>query len=239
MDEQPESLSASLILSITKADQTEALFSLSDSVIADSVESIEKSDLLSNFPITREIVGLIKLGSVFRERRFASKLFSFLGETSKMSQEDKDRFVYKLDIDSDKAQETGEVLLEIIDKITNREKAVMIGKVVRAFGHEEDLSYELMLHMCEIIHRAYLKDLQHLEAGSGYSESNLESIGVIMPIRHKDIENIAKQAIEAGEYAAIPIKDGMTPTPAREPKMQRSGLTEEGANLQRILSSYI
>jgi hypothetical protein len=142
-------------------------------------------------------------------------------------------------MDPAKTQEAGEAILDMIDKITNKEEAVMIGKVIRAYGNEEALTYELMLHMCEIIQRAYLSDLQYLAAGAGYNESNLESVGAIKPIRHEDIEAIVKQAVEAGEYAAIPIKNGMTPAPAREPKMARSGLTEEGANLQRILSNYI
>ncbi len=239
MNEQPENVTSSLFYSISTTNQTDSLFSLSDSVITDSVEAIRESDLLSHFPITRQIVGLIKAGFSYRDRRFISKLLSFLGEASKMSQEEKDRFIHKLDMNPAKAQEAGEAILDMIDKITNKEKAVMIGKVIRAYGNEEDLTYELMLHMCEIIQRAYLSDLQYLVAGVGYNESNLESVGVIKPIRHEDIEAVVKQAVEAGEYAAIPIKDGITPAPAREPKIVRSGLTEEGASLQRVLSSYI
>lgn len=238
MNEEPENVSKSLLYSVTVADQTDALFSLSDTIITDSVEAIKDSDLLSHFPITRELIGLIKAGFAYHDRRFVSKLLSFLGETSKMSKEDKEEFLRKLDESPKKAQEAGEAILDIIDKITSKEKAVMIGKVIRAYGHESELGYELMLHMCEIIQRAYLSDLECLPLGSGYNESNLESVGVIKPIRHEDIEKIVKQAIEAGEYAAIPIKGDLTIPPLRDPKMERAGFTEEGTNLQRILREY-
>lgn len=238
MHEEPESIPESLIHSVMAADQTDALFSLSDTIITDSIDAIKDSDLLSHFPITRELIGLAKVGFAYRDRRFVSKLLSFLAETSKMSQKDKENFLRKLDETPEKAREAGETILDIIDKITNKEKAIMIGKVIRAYGHESGLSYELMLNMCEIIQRAYLSDLQCLPLGRGYNESNLESVGVIKPIRHEDIEKIVKQAVDAGEYAAIPVKGDLTIPPVRDPKMDRAGFTKEGANLQRILKDY-
>jgi len=238
MDEEPENIPESLMRSVVNDYDTDVLFSLSDSIIRDSVDAIKDSDLLSEIPITREIIGLVKVGFAYQQRRSISKLLSFLAESSKMSKEDKERYLRKLDENPKNAKQAGEIILDIIDKVTSTEKAIMVGKVVRAYGHEEAITYELMMHMCEIIERAYLQDLQCLPRGEGYNASNLESVGIIKPIRHEDIEKIVKAAIEAGEYASIPIKDGITPAPAREPKLDRSGFTEEGSNLQRILRDY-
>jgi hypothetical protein len=237
-DTEPDNIPESLMRSVVNDSNTEVLFSLSDTIITDSIEAIKDSDLLSHIPITREIIGLIKAGFAYRDRRYISKLLSFLAETSKMSQEDKEQYTRKLDEDPKKAREAGETILDIIDKVTSRQKAIMVGKVVRAYGHEESLTYDLIMRICEIIERTYLQDLQGLQAGEGYNESNLESVGIIKPIRHEDIEKVVKAAIEAAEYASPTIKDGLTPPPPREPKIDRSGLTEEGSNLQRILRSY-
>ncbi len=217
---------------------TEALFSLSDQVITNSVEIIKDSDVLSNLPITREIIGLVKVGFAYRDRRYLSKLLSFLAETSKMSAEDKAEYTRKLDENPKKAREAGETILDIIDKLTSREKAIMVGKLVRAYGHEKVLSYDVLMRMCEMVERAYLQDLQGLQRGNGYNESNLESVGIIKPIRHEDIEKVVLAAIKAAEWASPTIKDGLTPPPPREPKIDRSGLTDEGTNLQRILREY-
>ena len=238
MDEKPENISESLMRSIVNDSDTDALFSFSDTIITDSVEAIKDSDLLSHLPITRVILGLIKVGFAYRDRRYLSKLLSFLAETSKMSQGDKEQYTLKLDEDPKKAREAGETILDIIDKVTSRAKAVMVGKLVRAYGHESSLDYDMLMRMCEIVERAYLQDLQGLQNGEGYNASNLESVGIIKPIRHEDIEKVVKAAIEAAEYASPTIKDGLTPPPPREPKIDRSGLTEEGSNLQRILRDY-
>lgn len=237
-DNKPESVPESLMHSVVNDSDTEVLFSLSDTIITDSIEAIKDSDLLSSIPITREIMGLVKAGFAYRDRRYISKLLSFLAETSKMSQEDKDQYTRKLDEDPKKAHDAGETILDIIDKVTSRQKAIMVGKMVRAYGHEESLTYDLLMRMCEIIERAYLQDLQGLQKGEGYNASNLESVGIIKPIRHEDIEKVVQAALESAKYESIVIKDPATNPPPPEPKIDRSGLTEEGSNLQRILRSY-
>jgi hypothetical protein len=238
MDVKPENIPESLMRSVINDSDTDVLFSLSDTIITDSVEAIKDSDVLSHLPITREIIGLIKVGFAYRDRRYLSKLLSFLGETSKMSEEDKDRYTRKLDEDPKKAQEAGETILDIIDKVTSREKAIMVGKLVRAYGHEAALTYDMLMRMCEIIERAYLQDLQGLQIGEGYNASNLESVGIIKPIRHEDIEKVIQAALKTAKYEGITIKDPGTNPPPPEPKIDRSGLTEEGSNLQRILREY-
>ncbi len=238
MDEEPENIPASLMRSVVNDSDTEALFSLSDTIITDSVEAIKDSDLLSHLPITKEIIGLIKVGFAYRDRRYLSKLLSFLAETSKMSEEDKAEYTRKLDEDPKKAQEAGETILDIIEKVTSREKAVMIGKLVRAYGHEKDITYNLLMRMCEMVERAYLQDLQALQRGGGYNEANLESVGIIKPIRHEDIEKIVRAALESAKYESIPIKDPVSNPAPPEPEMDHSGLSEEGTNLQRILRDY-
>jgi hypothetical protein len=238
MDEKPENIPESLMRSVVNDEDTEALFNLSDSLLTNSVDVIKDSDVLSHLPITKEILGLIKVGFAYRDRRYLSKLLSFLAETSKMSDEDRAEYTRKLDEDPKKARETGEAILDIIDKVTSREKAIMVGKLVRAYGHENELSRDMLMRMCEMVERAYLQDLQALQQGQGYNEANLESVGIIKPIRHEDINKVVMAALESAKYNNIAIKDPATnPAPA-EPEIDHSGLTEEGSNLQRILKGY-
>ena len=238
MDEKSENIPESLMRSVVNDSDTEALFTLSDTIITDSVKAIDDSDLLSHIPITREIMGLVKAGFAYRDRRYISKLLSFLAETSKMSAEDRAEYTRKLDENPKKAQEAGETILDIIDKVTSREKAVIVGKLVRAYGHEPDLTYDTLMRLCEMVERTYLQDLQGLQQGQRYNEANLESVGIVKPIRHEDIEKLAMAILERAKYDQPTIKDGVTPAPAGEPKIDRSGLTEEGTSLQRILREY-
>lgn len=217
---------------------TDTLMAFGDEVVLNTTEFLKNNEMLNHIPVVKGIVGVVKVGIAYRDKRYLSKFFSFLAETSKMSEADKTEYVRKLDRDPKKAFEAGETLLDLIDKVTSREKAIMIGKLVRAYGHEDVIDHNSLMRMCEMVERAYLQDLQGLVSGQGYNEASLESVGIIKPIRHEDIERALQATLERADYMNPTIKDNFTLPPPERPQLIRSGLTGEGATIQRVLRDY-
>lgn len=245
---EPEGISDSLMHSVVNDYTSSALVELSETVLDTATESILKSDALTKIPVLGTLVGFTKGVLVFRDRRYASKILSFLAETAKASEEDKRKYREKLDKNPEECAKAGEVVLDIIDKITSAEKAIMIGKVFRAYMHEDNLTTEQLIYLCEIIERTYLQDLVSLQKSEVHNESNLESVGIRKPMRVEDINKAileaVNQAVEEATSRAGVIKEAFTAEQiaASEKKalaqVEKSGLTDEGHNLMRILRSY-
>jgi len=242
MDQEPEKLSESLMHSVVNDYSSEALIDLGESFLDDAADSLVKSDALTKIPILGALVGLTKGALVFRDRRYANKLLGFLAETSKASEDDKRKYRKKLDKNPEECHKAGEVILDIIDKITSTEKAVMVGKLFRAFMHEDNMTTAQLIYLCEIIERAYLQDLQSLQKSEVHNDVNLENIGVKKPLRSEDIDQLIGEALkhyeEQQDRNMQLASRGISPATPKYPRLTNSGLTEEGYNLQRILRTY-
>ena len=235
--ENPESLPMSLMHSVVNEYSTETLMDLGETVVDDIASSVFNSDVLTKLPVVGGLVALGKGVSSYRDRRYVSKILSFLSETSKASDDDKKKYRQKLDADAEECSKAGEVILDLIDKITSTEKAVMIGKVFRAFMHETDLTTNQLVYMCEIIERTYLQDLISLQKSEVHNETNLESVGIRKPMRVEDVNKAIDAAISRMLAQMPVVREGPINTD-EEPKVVQSGLTDAGYNLQRILRSY-
>ena len=177
-----------------------------------------------------------------RDRLYIRKLLRFLAETSNVSEQDKKRYRDKLDKDPKEAKRAGAVILDLIDKAVDAEKAAMIGKVVRAFMHEDDLNTGEMIALCEMIDKAYLDDLRALsrgddEPGKPWNDVNLEGIGVKKPIRAEDI-NKAITALNSRLLKQMPVVHEAPINDSENPEVIESGFTDAGAKLRRILRDY-
>lgn len=148
MQDEPEKASESLMHSVVNDYSSSALVDLSETVLDAATDSLIKSDALTKIPVLGLLVGLTKGVIVFRDRRYASKILSFLAETAKASQQDKEKYRQKLDKDPDECKKAGEVILDIIDKITSTNKAIMIGKVFRAYMREDEMTTAQLVHLC-------------------------------------------------------------------------------------------
>ncbi|OGY23549.1 MAG: hypothetical protein A2Y57_01680 [Candidatus Woykebacteria bacterium RBG_13_40_7b] len=234
--EKPEKLSESLISSVINESTSDALVDLSESVVDGAIESILESDTLVKVPVVGFIVGFTKGVLSFRDRMYVSKILSFLSETAKASEEDKRKYQEKLDKDPKECRKAGYVLLDLIDKVTSNEKAVMIGKVFRAFMRE-DFTPDKMMHLCEIIERTYLQDLKSLSnPNARKNASNLESVGIKKPIRHEEINQAIETAVEKAKMSSgIHDKYDLM---RLNTNVKESGLTPEGDELRRILANY-
>jgi hypothetical protein len=242
MEDQPENLPQTLLHSIGNDYTKDALIELSESLLDSATETVMKSDAITKIPIVGWIAAAGKGVFEMRDRLYVRKLLRFLAETSDVSDEDKKRWQEKLDKDPKEAKRAGAVILDLIDKAIDSEKAAMIGKVVRAFMHEDDLLTDEMIAICEMIDKAYLDDLRALsrpdgESGKPWNDVNLEGIGIKKPIRAEDI-NKAIAALNSRLLKQMPVVREAPINDSEEPEVIESGFTDTGAKLRRILRDY-
>lgn len=237
-------LPETLLHSIDNSYSRDALIELSNSILGNIGDEFLKSDVLAKFPIVGWLAATLKTGSNIRDKLYIHKLLRFLAETSGSNDEDREKFRAKLDIDPDEAKNAGATILDIIDKITNAQKAAMIGKIMRAYMHEDDLSTPELIELCEIIDKAYTRDIVALarpdnEQGYNWNDVNLESVGIKKPMRVEDVNQAIRAAVDRA-VSRVPIlrEYDEQPTGVREPVVVESGFTDIGSKLQTILRTY-
>ncbi len=241
MDDQVN-LPESLLQSIDNSYSREALIELGDSLLGDIGGELFKSDVLAKLPIIGWLAAALKSGYSIRDKLYVRKLLMFLAETCEASDKDRQKFRAKLDSNPEEAKKAGATILDIIDKITNAQKAAMVGKVVRAYMHEDDLSTAELIELCEIIDKAYTGDLTALandEQRPSWNDVNLESVGIKKPMRVEDVNQAIKAAIDR-TVSRIPVlkEYDEQPTGVKDPVVLESGFTNIGSKLQSILRTY-
>ncbi len=246
MVKDPEMLPESLMHSIVNDQTSDVLLEMSESVLDAATEGLLQNDTLSEIPVLKTVIGVARGALAFRDRRYISKLLRMLAEAAKVSDEDRKQFQEKLDNNPKEAKRAGIVILDIVDKITTNEKAAMVGKLMRAYMHEPELTLEQLINLCEIVERAYLQDLISLEKSETHNDVHLENVGIKKPMRVEDINQVileaVNQAVEESTSRAGVIKETFTAEQTDGKKLlaqvQQSGFTDVGYELMRILRSY-
>jgi len=185
-----ESLSKSLINSVSSDYSSDSLIEFGESIVDDITGACFHSELITKIPIISMLLAFNKGVLNFRDRRYLNKILNFLSETSGASNEDKKKYLIKLDNNPDECKRAAETLLDILDKITSLEKASMVGKVFRAFMHEDEISTDNVVILSEMIEKAYLNDLISLgstKPNEWLDDANLESVGIKQSMRAEDI----------------------------------------------------
>jgi hypothetical protein len=141
-----------------------------------------------------------------------------------VSEEAKTKFRAKLETDPEEVKKTGEAVWEILDSISNSEKAPMIGKVYEAYMTEE-INGDQVLYLAEMIDKAYLFDLKSIEQNRVMNRINLINIGFYEPVNYKKVI----------DDDLVATTRGMTPATVN---MQNTPHTKEGKLLQHILRDY-
>jgi hypothetical protein len=242
MEERDESLPESLMHSAANDFAAGALVDAGESLLDTATQSVTDSDVLIKVPILGILAAMTKGFFSFKDRRYANKLLNFLAETSRASEEDKRRYREKLDSDPEESKRAGETILDITDKITSNEKAVMIGKVFRAYMHEDAMTLAQVIYLSEIIERAYLQDLVSIQRSELHNEANLENIGLKKTLRTADVWNLIDESLQKFQKqqdsdARLAMR-GISTSRLQLPALQEPGWTDAGLELVRILRSY-
>lgn len=186
------------------------------------INQIINNNVTDNVPIIKTIVGLSKGVISIRDRNYLKKIFKFLFQTNKVSEETKTKFKDKLKSKPKEVNKAGEAVWEILDSISSSEKAPMIGKVFEAYMND-DITVDQLIYLSEMIDKAYLYDLMSIEQGKIQNRINLINVGVYEPVNYKQVID--------DDYAIT--SKGLTPNSHH---MQNTPLTTEGRLLVSILT---
>ncbi len=242
MHKIPESTAESLLNSIANDQTSSTLVGLSEAVLDSTLEAIVDNDLLKEIPVIGTLVGLTRGVIVYQDRRYMNKILAYLSETSKASQEDRKKYEQKLENNPEESKRAGEIIMDIIDKVTSAEKSIMLGKVFLAYMHEDEMTLQQLIYLSEIIERAYLQDLISLQESDIYNSANLESVGIKSPLRPEDVNKLIATALEAyqrhQDEATRHSRLGLSGPMLGSLLTHDTQMTDAGINLARILRQY-
>jgi len=226
---------------LLKSVSSPALKNLAEDYAEMGIDTFLDNPALKELPIVKSVIGSAKGIIAYRDRRYLKKVFNFLFQVDKSSEEDKTKFKQKMALDPEEVNKAGETVWEILDSISVNGKATMIGKIFQAYMAQK-IDINQLTYLCEIIERAHIQDLISLERSEIQNDINLENIGIKKPLRTEDvntlIEKAFKEAKESEARAARAGKLGMSLPVFKTPTLPDPNLTEAGYSLINILRSY-
>ena len=109
-------------------------------------------DTVSEIPVIKSVVAVVRAGIGIRDRLFARKLLDFLSGFRGVSDWERRDMVSRLESDSAYGRRVGEHLTELLDRIESYKKPKMITRVFQAYA--DGRIHGIMLHrLCGAIER--------------------------------------------------------------------------------------
>lgn len=192
----------------------------------DTIEGWTENDVIQAIPVFGAIIRVYNGVIDFRDRLYLQKIARFLLETNKISDNERKMLTYKIADNPKEAEKAGEAILEILNQISQGEKASMLARVFRAYINE-NLDFEYFLLLAEMVERLYVADLIGLVEGRSYSNQNLISAGVMELYSMDDIY----RAVNKGMGHAL--STGGAGHVNFNPRF-----TKHGSDLRRVLKEY-
>ena len=150
----------------------------SDSVVEFSKEVLEmgidaalESGIVKEIPIVSTVVGVFSVGGAIRDQLLASKVIGFLAELSKLSTEERDGMIEKLNADEKFAGRVGDALIEILDRMESERKPGIAAQCFAAYARGQ-IDYLQLRRLLVAIERLPSFDINRVRdfAGSTIEE---------------------------------------------------------------------
>jgi hypothetical protein len=143
------------------------------------LDGIIDSDVVSEIPVVKSLVSVVRMGIGIRDRLFARKLFNFLIGFRGINDWERRDMVSRLEADPEYGRRVGEHLTELLDRIETVKKPLMVARVFRAYANK--VIDATMLHrLCSTIERLPAFEIGHVTrfryAPVGQSGLPLESV---------------------------------------------------------------
>ena len=122
------------------------------------LDSFLDEGLLKELPAIKHLIGFIKAGKNIRDKLFLKKILLFHRELNNVPQENRKKFVDKMEKQENIRRRVGEALLLILERLDDMEKPVLIAKIFASYIKEE-IDYTTMKRLITIVDRAVLSDL--------------------------------------------------------------------------------
>jgi hypothetical protein len=106
------------------------------SVTADLTDALVDDALpgaVRDLPVVGVLVGLLRTGVSVRDYDFARKVARFLGELASVPEDQRREFIGEMHADPEKAQEVGEHLILVLDRLDDLAKAILLARAFKAY----------------------------------------------------------------------------------------------------------
>ncbi len=132
-----------------------------------TVDELSNNELIERLPIVGLAIAAGKTLYGIREIQFARKILVLLQEIKNVDEYKRANFKKQFE-DSKKQYAAGRVILELIDKASNEEKARIIGKLF-ALHLSNSIKYTDFITMAEMINASYTSDLSYFFQEKSFS----------------------------------------------------------------------
>jgi hypothetical protein len=116
------------------------------------LDQLIDADTVSDIPIVRSVVAVVRMGIGIRNRLFARKLLDFLTGFRGISEWERHDMVSRLEADPAYGRRVGEHLTELLDRIESHKKPKMLARVFRAYA-DKTIDGTMLQRLCVVIER--------------------------------------------------------------------------------------
>lgn len=154
-----ENLGKSLMDTISMSDLPDALRDFGEECIDQFLEE----GIVKEIPILKSVGAISKSVGAIKDYLFMKKLVIFLFSMNEMSEEDKRSLMDRLNKDAKSAAYVGEMLIELLSRLDNADKSLMIAKALKAYasGYFDFIQLQRINYA---IDRLLMCDLQQLRS---------------------------------------------------------------------------
>lgn len=174
-----ESLESGLIRSIAKNELKDIGTELGEVAI----DSFLDEGILKEIPVIGIAAKVYSAGATISGKLFERKVLKFLYELNRISLQNRDDFVAKIQNDPKHEKKVGEHLIILLERLDDMEKPKIIAKIFAEYI-EDKIDFEMFLRLSSAVDRTLVSDLNRLKEfktmqNYSYSAISLENVGLV------------------------------------------------------------
>lgn len=198
----------SVVTTLEKSMIGEEITALSKDMGEVVLDTFLDNDILKSIPVFNVLHSAVKIGSKIKDGIFAKKVYRFLFELKDVSQEERERFIEKVEADPKYQTKVGEKVVQLLDKADDYAKASMMGRLMRA-AIKNELEYDVFLRLAFVLNQIFAPDvylLRDLEQKRGLKQVDVESlIGTGLINTKATTKKVAEPGTMVRRYKDVPI----------------------------------
>ncbi|WP_392476798.1 hypothetical protein [Nostoc sp. C110] len=125
------------------------------------IDQFISNDLVKDIPVFGTALKICKGVADISNRIFLAKISRFITKLNSVKPQEKKALIEKIKNNSEEAEKIGEVVLFILDKISDLEKAEIIAMIFIAYAHNQ-INYDDFRRLAEAVSLAFVDDLKTL-----------------------------------------------------------------------------
>lgn len=165
IDAQGDKLQESLVIIVEDSGAADALIDLADRVL----EGVLHDDVLSQVPVIGTLVAAYRIGLGIREHLFVRKIVRFLVQLREIPEHERSRLRTRLENDAMLRRKVGELLMCLLDRFDEIEKAELFARAFKAYVQER-IDFVTLQRMGVAIDRCLVADIRLLPSVNPWYE---------------------------------------------------------------------